>query len=797
MRHAVKKRLQRLVLFALLLLAAACTMGLWWLRQSLPQREGALHLQGLSHSVSVRYDERGVPHIRAENEADLYRALGFVHAQDRLFQMEMIRRLAQGELAEVLGEKLLETDKLFRTLGLRRKADEMAAKLDATQPATAALHAYLDGINQFQAQGRLPPEFKLLGIQPRPFEARDSLAVTGYLAYSFAAAFRTEPVMTYIRDQLGAAYLRIFDDSAAAPTARPVALDAAAWRALGQIAKASTNAAEQAGLPMLEGSNAWVIAGPRTASGKPLLAGDPHITFSLPSVWYEAHLSAPGFELYGHHQALSPFALLGHNQDFGWTLTMFQNDDVDFVAEKLHPQDAQKVWHQGQWVQLQTRTETIRVKNAADVSLELRQSPHGPWITDAFRQTLDGRPVALWWTFLESDNPVLEAFYRLNRAGSLAQARDAARLIHAPGLNLLWAHRDGNIAWWAAGRLPQRPAGVDPRFILDAGRGEAEKPGFLPFADNPQEENPARGYIVSANQRPALNPTPGYYNLDARARRLNAALSSAKGWDTTRTQALQQDTGTAYGPQLVRLMAAVLQTQLKDPRSLALLAQLSAWDGSHPLESTPATLFHQLIHEVASASLRDELPEPLFESLLKTRAIDTALPRLLTDADSPWWDNRRTPEREDRSRIVRQAWDTALRHLGELYGPDASAWTWGRAHTLTHGHPLGKVRPLDWLLNVGPFEMPGAREVPANFAAPLGPAPWKVNYGPSTRRVIDFGAPGKALGINPVGQSGVPFDRHYHDQAPAYHLGQRVPQHLLEADVAAHSRSLLRLKPTP
>ncbi len=777
----------------LLALLAVVAAALWWQR-SLPQRSGELALAGLQQPVEVRYDERGVPHLAAQNEADLYRALGFVHAQDRLFQMEMLRRLARGELAEVLGAGLIETDTLFRTLGLRRKADDMAARLDASAPYTQALMAYLDGINQFQASRPLPPEFGLLGISPRPFTPQDSMAVAGYLAYSFAAALRTEPVLTYVRDQLGPDYLRPFGEPRAARPADALALGSGTWQALAQVSALSQQAAALAGQPLFEGSNAWVVGGGRTASGRPLLAGDPHISFALPSVWYEAHLRAPGFELYGHHQALLPFALLGHNTRFGWSLTMFQNDDMDLVAERLHPQDPDRVWHRGQWVALHTREERIAVKNAEPVVLRLRQSPHGPLITESFRSTLGDRPVALWWTFLASDNLLLEAFYQLNRADTLQAARQAAAHIHAPGLNLLWANEGGDIAWWAAARLPQRPAGVDPRFILDAGRGEADKPGFLPFERNPQEENPARGYIVSANQAPA-DATPGYYNLGERARRIDAALAAGGAWDSARALALQRETGTAYAPALVRAMQPDLLARTQDPSQRQLLAELAAWDGRFEAPSTSATVFMQLLYELARASLADELPPALFEALLRTRAIDHALPRLLADADSPWWDDRRTATRESRGEILHRAWLATLAHLSTLYGDDSRRWTWGRAATVTHAHPLGKVAPLDRLLNAGPYPAPGAREVPSNFAAPLGPAPWKVSYGPSTRRVIDWGAAGQARGINPVGQSGVPGDRHWRDQAQAYHAGGSVPQHLLEADVAAHTRSRLRLQP--
>ena len=201
---------------------------------------------------------------------------------------------------------------------------------------------------------------------------------------------------------------------------------------------------------------------------------------------------------------------------------MFQNDDVDLIAEKANPDNPNQVWIQGQWVDLQTRTETIKVKGAADVQLALRRSPHGPIITDAFKDSLGGTPIAMWWAFLETENPILQAFYELNRADTLEKARAASEKIHAPGLNIVWASASGNIGWWAAARLPIRPEGVNPSFILNGSTGEAEKPGFYNFSFNPQEENPARGYIVSANHQPKPSsgvPVPGYYNLPDRVQR--------------------------------------------------------------------------------------------------------------------------------------------------------------------------------------------------------------------------------------------------------------------------------------
>ncbi len=806
--HIAVKIVTATVTAALLAVGGAVT---WHVRSKLPVRQGSMSLKQLQAPVTVAYDERGVPHIQATNESDMYRALGYVHAQDRLFQMEMVRRLARGELAEILGPKLLDTDKLFRTLGIRARAEEMASKMDTQAPSNQALLAYLDGINQFQASHPAPLEFDVLKIPKRPFSPQDSFAVSGYLAYSFAQAFRVEPALTQIRDQLGPDYLRIFDlewhpEGVTKPLAQraashpALALDSSDWQGLTRMAQLSQKALEAAGVPVFEGSNAWAISGSRTASGKPLLAGDPHIAYSAPSVWYEAHLSAPGFDLYGHYQALNPVALLGHNQQFGWSLTMFENDDVDLVAEKTNPANPNQVWVHDQWVDLQTRTETIKVKGAPDVTLALRRSPHGPIINDAFKDNFGATPIAMWWAFLETENPALQAFYELNRADTRDKARHAAEKVHAPGLNIVWANAKGDIGWWAAAKLPIRPPGVNSNFILDGSTQESDKLGFYNFSFNPQEENPARGYVVSANHQPKPSsgvPVPGYYCLPDRVQRLDESLSDPeRKWDTVAAQSLQLDGVNAFGPRVLKELLPILKNVTTDPYDKAFLEPLAIWDGDYSRDNMAAMLFSQLMYELAHAAMADELGEVQFNNLLRTFMLDTALERLVSDANSPWWDNVNTKQKqENRFETVRIAWVNTLRHLEAVYGKDLLLWRWGNAHTLTHVHPLGMQKPLDKLFNVGPFQVAGGREAPNNMSFTPGPAPWGVRSGPSTRRVIDFAQPDKSVGINPVGQSGVLFDPHYDDQAPFFAEGLYQPQHLGAADVKSHTRSTLTLTP--
>lgn len=793
--------MKRFLIFCTVLLGCGLIALTWYLHDKLPQRSGNLQLASLSAAVDVHYDERGVPHIQAQTELDAYRALGYVHAQDRLFQMEMMRRLARGELSEILGAKTLKLDRLFRTLRLHQHAQQYVQKIDLESAPAQALQAYLDGINHYQRQAAKPLEFDLLGINPRPYTMEDTLSIAGYLAYSFAVAFRTEPTLSYIAQTLGDDYLTIFDlhIPSAGALAAPLALTDNDWTDLHGLALLSQEALLAAGLPQFEGSNAWVMDGSKTASGKPLLAGDPHIDFSAPAVWYEAHLQAPGFELYGHFQALNPFALLGHNHDFGWSITMFQNDDLDLIALKPNPEDPQQFWHNNAWQTLDSQTQWIAIKDQEPEPLILHHSTYGPIINDVLNPQSGDTPIAMWWAFLETDNPILDAFYQLNRANTLDKARQAASKIHAPGLNIVWANAQGDIAWWAAAKMPIRDPSAQPSFILDSQTAASKKYGFYPFSDNPHEENPARGYIVSANFRPTSTnkvPLPGYYNLADRGAELTKQLSQADiQWDMHNTQAVQQGARSGYAQRVLSPILDDLRAIAATAEEQQLIEQLSQWQGDYPLKSYLPTVFTEFSYQLLHASMRDELGEHIFANLLNTRIIDTALPLLVADADSPWWHDFVRGTEQSRQQVVAQAWQATLLHLRSTLGAKSKDWLWGQAHTLTHKHPLGQQTPLDFLFNIGPFAASGGHEVPHNFSSGYGSAPWAVQYGPSTRRIIDFAVPEQALGINPLGQSGVRFDRHYADQAKAYMQGQYVQQHLSEEDIGQNTKSTLRLLP--
>ena len=771
-----------------------------------PVRSGRVSMPGLQAEVEVVFDRYGVPHIYATQEEDAYRALGYLHAQDRWFQIELLRRTANGQLSEVLGAGLVDTDRFMRTLRIARFAREYAATTLATSnPAMlAALDAYLAGVNHFVDSGPTPVEFDILGIPRREFEAADIVAIGGLMAYDFAYANRTDPLLTYIQSELGDAYL---DDLAwsgkdEAPPRGASPLVSRLESVSGTLLRPKMNVSVHG---RFGGSNGWVLSPAKTESGHVILTNDPHIGYRQPSVWHEAHLVAPGFELYGHHLAGVPFALLGHTRAHGWGLTMLKHDDMDFFVERVNPQNPNQVWFKDRWEDLTLDDETIDVGDGDDVRVQVRRSRHGPIINDAIEAvgSTHTAPVAMWWSYHDPTNRVLEGFYDLAHASSLDEARDGVRKMHAPGLNVLYGDRDGNIAWWTAARNPVRPSHVNSRFLLDGSSGADEFEGFQPFDENPQRVNPPEGFLVSANNRPVLGAgasLAGYFNIDDRFRRITALLERGGSFTSEDMRAMMLDTVSASAVRGTAAILSVLETsgavgEVGD-RSSDAMQLLRDWKGTHGPEEAAPSIYHELVAQILVATFEDELGSLLFDDFLRTEMMDWTIPHILERPEARWWDDVGTSDRkETRADVVVGGWSAAMATLEAELGSDPAGWQWGHLHTLEHVHAIGMRKPLNLIFNVGPFPAAGGPEVVNQQEFRYTPGMKQVVAGPSTRRVIDFADPAHTLGINPTGQSGHPFSDHYDDQADLFQAGRLRPQLMNRQEIVDDGRGMLMLVP--
>ena len=768
-----------------------------WLysRTLYPTYEGELSLENLSENVTVHFDENGVPHINAETQKDAYTALGYVHAQDRLWQMELIRRIAPGRLSEIFGDKLVETDVFFAGLGLVEDANESIAKIDINSEAYKLTMAYLDGVNQFVEEGATPIEYNLIGLEKTKFTVNDVYNVFGYMSFSFAIAQKTDPLLQEIKEKLGDNYLAeleipVYSNTALLKSEKNPIVKAS-------FAKAMTAMYEQLPISPFIGSNSWVIAADKTKNGKVIFANDPHIGFSQPSVWYQSHIKTPDYEMYGYSLALTPFPLLGHNRDYAYGLTMFENDDVDFYIEKNNPENLNEYETPTGFSTYKTVQKTIKIKGAPDTTFTVKISRHGPIMNNLLKQIDDQRPIAMQWIYKKTDNQIIDVGYQISHAKSLHDFKEGAKLLHAPGLNMMYGDAKDNIAWIASGKLYKYRDSINTKLYLDGASGKDEILSYVDFEDNPQSINPASNYVYSSNNQPdtiAGVLYPGYYLPEDRGQRIEQLLEVKNDWTQEDVQQMIFDVTSPVVPQVIANLVASLKTENFTKNEQEALQNLKDWNGEYKKEDTAPTIYNRFLYEFLEGTFKDELGES-FPMFMQTPLMKKMIAVQAKKTVSVWFDDVTTEPKETKSDIVQRSFINAISFLENQLGDTVSLWSWSKVISVEHGHALAAGgETLRKIFNVGPFSMDGGNEVINNQLFTLNETGiYKVKAGPSTRRVIDFSNIENSVSILPTGQSGNIFSKHYKDQAQKYVNGEFVKT-MLNKDEIERSKNLLIFK---
>lgn len=796
------KLLKNMAIAALILVTACAAYGYWYYNTLKPTYEGTLTLQGLEEAVEVYFDDYGIPHIYAQNETDAQFALGYLHAQDRLWQIELMRRVGSGRLSEILGEPTVKTDKFFRTINsleTAKKAKKAFDAIPADDPMKKAALAYYAGLNSFIETGPTPVEFAVLGVEKEKLTILDAYATFGYMAFSFAQAFRTDPIIAKIQQQWGDAYLNDLDVH---------------WNAEAQVipvyqAPAMTNTEMSGALSMNElfeslptppwiGSNSWIISGSKTKSGKTIFTNDTHIAFAQPSVWWEAHVEYPGHRSYGNYLAGVPFPVIGHNDHVALGLTMFENDDIDFYIEKLNPNNPNQVAFKDEWEDLEVRKEVIKVKGGKDLEFEVKTSRHGPIVNDVVEgiQKVTDQPVSAYWVYNAFIPNNLGTTYDLSHAKNINEARTAASQIAAPGLNGMYADKEGNIAWWAMAKLPIRPDHVNSKLFLDGASGNDEILGYFDFKDNPQSENPPEGYLYSANNQPDTTNGvlhAGYYIPEDRAKRIMDLVSAKDDWDVTAAKEMITEVVSDKKVTMAKKIVNILSNTDFDNKNAAKAAELLAtWDGDSQLEDIAPTIFAKLQYKLLELTCKDELGDN-FKEFLNTVVSRRSLPFLLDKEDSPWWDDQTTKaQQETRKDIFVAAFEQSLTEISAQLGEDISQWQWAKVHTIEHPHTLGQNESLRPYFNVGPYPVMGNKEVINNMSYTInGSGRYEVVSGPAVRRIIDFADIEHSVNVLPTGNSGNPLSPHYSDQAKLFVDGDFRMQLMNKKEIVEKSRKLV------
>ena len=789
--RVVKKIALFLFLFLIVLVLALVGYAFY----TKPKYDGELALKNIEKTTTVYFDDFGVPHIYANSQKDAMVALGYVHAQDRLWQMELMRRIAPGRLSEIFGSVALQNDMFFAGLGIEEASEIAIAKLDKNGKDYQLAMAYLDGINQYLEEGKTPIEFYLVGVKKEKFTLKDVYNIFGYMSFSFAMAQKTDPLLTDIRDQLGAEYLKDFGLDGSLGTTR-IKNTKEKIKEYSAIAKSVTALLDQSPIPPFIGSNSWVIAPPKTENGKVIFANDPHIGFSQPATWYEAHIVTPDFELYGYYLAGTPYPLLGHNRKYAYGLTMFENDDLDLYKEENKVDDANSYFSPKGYVNYQIRNKTIQVKDSSSVNLKVKISRHGPIVNDLIKGLNTKQPVALSWIYTQQPIQILDAVYRLSHAQNISDFQKGVALIAAPGLNVMYGDAKGNVAWWATGKLYKHQPGVNPNFILNGASGKEDIAEYLDFSKNPSAINPSWNYVYSANNQPEAVDGflyPGYYLPEDRAKRITTLLEAKQKWNKQAVSQMIVDNTSSTVTETLKVMLASIASESLSENQKQAFTILKDWKGDNNLNQVAPTIYNKWLYLYLKNTFEDELGNDKFEQFLGTHIGKQVATKLIANPNSIWWDDSTTKgTKETQAFIFKKSYKEAIAALEKQLGATVASWTWNKVHTVEHQHPLGKVSALKPIFNVGPFEIAGTNEVINNLMFGLNASGnYKVTGGPSTRRVIDFSDVENSWSIIPTGQSGNPLSAHYADQTQMYNEGKFRKMKMNKAEIVTTSTKLI------
>lgn len=732
-----------------------------------PKYEGNLTLEDLKDQVDVYFDEVGVPHIYAQNQHDAYVALGYVHAQDRLWQMELIRRVGAGRLSEIFGKDMIKTDRFFRGLGIEKAAARDLKNLDTTTQAYVLTKAYINGINQFIEKGATPVEFRLAGVEKEKYSLQDVFNVFGYMSFSFAQAYKTDPLLSNLKNKLGDKYLSELVTLTEKKAEKIRNYNRHPQRSYANNFGTSINKIMEASpVPPFIGSNSWVLGPDKTKNNKVILANDPHIAFAQPAVWYQSHIVTPDFEIYGFNLALTPFALLGHNHHYAYGVTMFENDDIDFYEE---PEDQK----------YSIRKEIIKVKDEDDVIFEVKEGQHGPVVNDFMDIVNSDKNIAMDWIYTKFNNEFIDASYEISHAKSLNDFKNGAAKIKAPGLNMMYGDAKGNIAWFAAAKLYTHKNNPNTKFILEGSKAGDSQRTYLDFSHNPQAINPPWHYVYSANNQPdsiAGLLYPGYYLPDDRAGRIVEILKGKDEFTSADMQTMILDVKSSVVEKNVKTVLKNLsKVNLSDIEKEAIKI-LDAWDADYKMKAVAPVIYNKFLYHLLKNTFEDEMGEEQFKQFLNTHLYKRQIARQIASSKSIWWDDISTKQvKENRDEIFTRSFHEAIADLEQQFGNDIQDWTWNKTLSITHRHTFDKVTLLKGFFNVGPFATNGGNEVINNHLFQLdGSGMYEVKGGPSTRRVIDFSDIENSVAILPTGQSGNVFSKHYKDQSKKYLKGDFV-----------------------
>ncbi|KFN01268.1 penicillin acylase family protein [Bacillus clarus] len=738
--------------------------------KSMPKIEGTIKLDGLQHSVTVKRDGKGVPHIKAENAHDLYFSQGYVQAQDRLFQMDLSRRQASGALSEVVGEAAVDKDKLFRTLGLRRAAEASLSQYDGE--AKYALQSFTDGVNTFihetKEEKKFPVEFTLLGYEPAEWSPIDSLTIGKYMAFDLGGhwhgqAFRYWALKNLSKEQASELF-------PAYPKDAP--------RLLAELNNVDVNVVQSFSKtvipPEFNGSNNWVVSGEKSVSGKPILADDPHLSLATPSIWYQTQLETKDVNVSGVIFAGVPGVMLGHNKEIAWGVTNTGPDVQDLYIEKRNPNNENEFLYNDKWEKATVVDESIKVKGGKTVPYRVMITRHGPVISEFADKSKDKEKTvfALKWTALEP-SAELKAVLNMNKAKNWSEFESALEDFHTPTQNFLFAAADGTIAYKANGNIPIRKKG-DGSLPVPGWTDEYEWEGYIPFDKLPKVINPKQGFISTANNKIVNDDYPYHISntwaQPYRQMRIQEFLQEKDKYTVKDLENLQMDQKNLYAKEFVPIFLNELNKMTLSDVEKKGVKELTKWNFYDSKDEAAPLIFHLLMKEISNTLFSKEIPKDvmgLFEG--KQQVVDELIRKQVIGEDSAWFSKY-----GGFTEVLHTSYANVMKKLQKQYGTNVVDWEWGEYHKLSFTHPISRSSHiLAFFFNREEPVPIGGSKVTVQAASYEDDG--IVNHGASWRFVIDTKDMSNGYHIVGPGQSGHFRSAWYHDQINDWVNGEYHP----------------------
>jgi penicillin G amidase len=819
-------------------------VGVILVRSSFPQTKGELKLSGLSNPVDIYRDSYGIPNIYAQTTHDLFFAQGYVHAQDRFWQMDFWRHIGSGRLSEMFGKSELETDTFLRTLGWARVAQQELDTMSADE--LALLQAYADGVNAYLADHKgsaLSLEYAVLklltpGYSPEPWQPLNTLTWGKAMAWDLGSS-RMDAEVEHAILMKTLSPEQMADLFPSYPSDHPVIVNHLPLGAIPSSSKGSLQA-NQALVELAPafqslsatilkmkailgptgsgiGSNNWVIGGSRTSTGMPLLADDMHLAEQMPSIWYEVglHCKPEGadcpYNVVGYSFAGVPGVIVGHNEHIAWGFTNVGPDVLDLYIEKINPNNPNQYEVNGQWVDMTTVHETLQVAGTDPVELTVRYTRHGPviWDNPTDHQKVQDKwglelpadfAIAIRWTALEPTN-LFKAIFSYDTAQNWVEFRQAAADFAVPSQNTVYADVEGNIAYQTPGNIPIRQADHSGDYPVPGWTDDYEWQGYIPFDQLPYAYNPPEGYIATANN--AVVGPEYAYNLTAedlgfRAARIVQLIESAPG--PIDAAYIQKIHGDDYNASAAYMVPLLMQLNLQDEHLIEVRDKLSGWDYQNHMDLAAPAVYNTFWRAVLARTFQDELPKDYWPD--GGDAWFEVMRRITQTPDSTWWDDKSTPTVEKRDDILTMAFSDTAAELDQTLGKDTSRWTWGDIHTVIfHNQSLGSsgVAPIEAIFNRGPYRTSGGGSIvnaTSWNAAETDPTKaYQVAWLPSERMIVDMSNLSASLSTNTTGESGHAFHPNYDDQIDLWRTIQYHPMLWDEQQVQSEAKAHLVLTP--